>query len=189
MTPWEDRLKASEKKTLSYLRKMFEEYTWIKTAGGGFPDFIGYFPADSDLPMLFVESKCGSDRLRDTQKDFANSQFGLRASDDNALWVIYMSDDSDTTPCFAYSWNVYMQFVEGEGLIAREERKTEEMKARTSYERHDSEVFDAYQKGEKSYDELEVYFWPELKTLEGVSSRFRSVSARAAGTSWLQERS
>jgi len=114
----------SEEKTLAYLKQMFPGYAWGKTAGGGQLDFMGAPPPENDLPMLFVESKCGADRTRETQKGWADSEVGLRCR----KFVVYSPDD-ESSPCFLYTWDDWLLFVEGEDVVARDERKDAERRA------------------------------------------------------------
>ena len=115
-------LTKSEEKTLKYLQQMFPGYVWGKTAGGGLLDFMGAPPEDSELPMLFVESKCDADRTRDSQNEWAKSELGLRCK----KYVIYTPSNIPSTPCFLYSWDDFLLFVEDENIVARVERKEQE---------------------------------------------------------------
>jgi len=124
-----DRLNKSESKTSKYLQQMFPGYAWGKTAGGGQLDFMGAPPPDTDLPMLFVESKCGGDRTRESQNVWAKSEIGLRCR----KFVVYSPDD-EAAPCFLYTWDDWLLFVEGEDLVARAERKNAERRAATEME-------------------------------------------------------
>jgi hypothetical protein len=117
-------LKKSEAKTLKYLTAMFPGYAWGKTAGGGQLDFMGAPPPDADLPMLFVESKCDADRTRESQNEWAKSEIGLRCR----KFVCYTPDD-DNAPCFLYTWDDWLLFVEQEDVIARIERHNKERAA------------------------------------------------------------
>jgi len=121
-----DGLTKSETKSLAYLNQMFPGYAWGKTAGGGQLDFMGAPPPDLDLPMLFVESKCGGDRARVSQIDWAKSEIGLRCR----KFVVYSPDD-ESASCFLYTWDDWLLFVEGESVVARDERKTAERRAST----------------------------------------------------------
>jgi hypothetical protein len=114
----------SEDKTLAYLRQMFPGYVWAKTAGGGQLDYMGVPPPENDLPMLFVESKMGEDRTRESQNAWAKSEVGLRCR----KYVIYSPDDKDAD-CFFYTWDDWMLFVEREDIVARMERKIAERRA------------------------------------------------------------
>ncbi len=89
-------------------------------------DFMGAPPADADLPMLFVESKVGGDRARISQIDWAKSEIGLRCR----KFVVY-SPDEESAPCFLYTWDDWLLFVEQEDVVARDERKKAERRAST----------------------------------------------------------
>jgi hypothetical protein len=120
-------LTKSEEKTLAYLKQMFPGYAWGKTAGGGQLDFMGAPPPDADLPMLFVESKCAGDRTRDSQSEWAKSDIGLRCR----KFVVYSPNDNETGPCFLYTWDDFLTFVEREDVVARDHRKAAERRATT----------------------------------------------------------
>lgn len=120
-------LTKSEEKTLAYLKQMFPGYAWGKTAGGGQLDFMGAPPPDADLPMLFVESKCAGDRTRASQGDWAKSDIGLRCR----KFVVYCPNDNETSPCFLYTWDDFLTFVEREDVVARDDRKAAERRATT----------------------------------------------------------
>lgn len=117
-------LTKSEQKLLGYLQQMFPGYAWGKTAGGGQLDFMGAPPPDADLPMLFVESKCAEDRTRESQNEWAKSEIGLRCR----KFVVY-SPDPDGAPCFLYTWDDWLMFVEDEDVVARIARKDSERRA------------------------------------------------------------
>jgi hypothetical protein len=119
-------LTKSEVKTLAYLSQMFPGYAWGKTAGGGQLDFMGAPPPGTELPMLFVESKCGGDRTRESQNSWAKSEIGLRCR----KFVVYSPDD-EVAPCFLYTWDDWLLFVESEDVVARTERKNAERRAST----------------------------------------------------------
>lgn len=120
-------LTKSEEKTLAYLKQMFPGYAWGKTAGGGQLDFMGAPPPDADLPMLFVESKCDRDRTRDSQNEWAKSEIGLRCR----KFVVYSPNDDEMSPCFLYTWDDFLTFVEREDVVARDNRKAAERRATT----------------------------------------------------------
>jgi hypothetical protein len=80
----------------------------------------------NSLPHLFVESKCGSDRTRVSQIDWAKSEIGLRCRKS----VVYSPDD-ESAPCFLYTWDDWLLFVEGESVVVRDERKSAERRAST----------------------------------------------------------
>jgi hypothetical protein len=120
-------LTKSEEKTLAYLKQMFPGYAWGKTAGGGQLDFMGAPPLEADLPMLFVESKCDRDRTRDSQNEWATSDIGLRCR----KFVVYSPNDAATSPCFLYTWDDFLTFVEREDVVARDTRKAAERRATT----------------------------------------------------------
>jgi hypothetical protein len=119
-----DGLNKSEEKTLKYLQQMFPGYAWGKTAGGGQLDFMGAPPTDTELPMLFVESKVGGDRARVSQISWAKSEVGLRCR----KFVVYSPDD-ESALCFLYTWDDWLLFVEAEDVVARAERKSAERRA------------------------------------------------------------
>jgi hypothetical protein len=120
-------LTKSETKTLAYLKQMFPGYAWGKTAGAGQLDFMGAPPPDADLPMLFVESKCAGDRTRESQGEWAKSDIGLRCR----KFVVYCPNDDETSPCFLYTWDDFLTFVEQEDVVARVQRKAAERRATT----------------------------------------------------------
>lgn len=120
-------LTKSEEKTLSYLKQMFPGYAWGKTAGGGQLDFMGAPPPNVDLPMLFVESKCDHDRLRESQHGWATSDIGLRCR----KFVVYSPNDEEMSSCFLYTWDDFKTFVEREDVVARDSRKAAERRATT----------------------------------------------------------
>ena len=120
-------LTKSEGKTLAYLKQMFPGYAWGKSAGGGQLDFMGAPSLDADLPMLFVESKCDRDRTRASQNAWASSDIGLRCR----KFVVYSPNDAATSPCFLYTWDDFLTFVEREGVVARDSRKAAERRATT----------------------------------------------------------
>ena len=99
-------LTKSEHKVLKYLQFAFPGYAWCKTAGKGMLDFMGRPPADNNLPMLFVESKCGNDRARDSQIEWADSEFGVGC----CKYVVYTPDDSSAW-CVLYTWDDWLLFV------------------------------------------------------------------------------
>jgi hypothetical protein len=76
--------------------------------------------------MLFVESKCGNDRARDSQIEWAGSEFGVGC----CKYVVYTPDDSSAW-CVLYTWDDWKLFVEGEDVVARAERKSKEKRATT----------------------------------------------------------
>ena len=119
-------LTKSEHKVLKYLQFAFPGYAWCKTAGKGMLDFMGRPPADKNLPMLFVESKCGNDRARDSQSEWAKSDFGVGC----CKYVVYTPDDSSAW-CVLYTWDDWLLFVEHEDVVARAERKSKEKRATT----------------------------------------------------------
>jgi len=120
-------LTKSEEKTLAYLKQMFPGYAWGKTAGGGQLDYMGAPPPDAALPMLFVESKCDRDRTRESQNAWATSDIGLRCR----KFVVYSPNDEETSPCFLYTWDDFLTFVEREDVVARDHRKAAERRATT----------------------------------------------------------
>jgi hypothetical protein len=118
-------LTKSEEKTLAYLKQMFPGYAWGKTAGGGQLDFMGAPPPEADLPMLFVESKCAGDRTRASQGEWAKSDIGMRCR----KFVVYSPNDNEIGPCFLYTWDDFLTFVEREDVVARDHRKAAERRA------------------------------------------------------------
>ena len=111
-------MQASEEKILDYLKRMFPGYAFCKTSGNGIPDYMGAPPTESELPTIFVESKQRTDRLRESQKDFAESEVGLRYR----KYVCYTPALEDAQ-CFLYPWDDWLLFVEQENCVARVERK------------------------------------------------------------------
>jgi hypothetical protein len=180
-----NKLKKSEQKVFLYIREMFPDYEWRKTAGNGVPDFMGYPPDDSDLPVLFVESKCGLDSLRESQKEFSNSMFGLRASGDDALWVVYTPDDTSETHCFAYPWDAYLRFVDKEGCRARIIRKKAEKKLREPFDHHTDEIVSLRDNDPEkwTWQELDIHFWPDIP-IQKTSSTGRKTPASKGWRSW-----
>jgi len=77
--------------------------------------------------MLFVESKCDRDRLRDSQNAWAKGEIGLRCR----KFVVYTPNDDETSPCFLYTWDDFLTFVEREDVVARDNRKAAERRATT----------------------------------------------------------
>ena len=110
-------MEKSEKKALRYLRLMYPQYEWAKTAGGGFLDFMGSPPSGSTSPTQHVESKCGLDKLRDTQIKWAAGDFAMRGR----RCVAY-SPDENSGPVFLYPWDDYVQ-MEKDGTLPRPPKK------------------------------------------------------------------
>jgi len=120
-----NELRKSEERALAYLKEMFPGYAWDKTTGSKLMDFMGVPPPESRLPTLFVGSKVGADTVRYSQNEFAKSEAGMRCR----KYVIYGDGNDDGAPLIVYTWDDYLEFIEGENAIDGAARKSAERAA------------------------------------------------------------